>query len=54
MKIDRMLSLLLAALLVLPLASCGKPEEAASSTASYMPDEPSVSAIAPVEPEPEP
>ena len=54
MKIDRMLSLLLAALLVLPLASCGKPEEAASSAASSMPDEPSVSAIAPVEPEPEP
>lgn len=55
MKVNRLLSLLLAALLVLPLYSCGKPEGAASSSAgSSMPDEPSVPVIAPVEPEPEP
>lgn len=54
MKVNRLLSLLLAALLVLPLASCAKPGEASSSAAGSMPDEPSVSVIAPVEPEPEP
>ncbi len=49
----RWTSLLLAGLLLLPLASCGKKDPGGASS-SQPPQEPSISVIAPVEPEPEP
>ena len=45
--------LLLAGLLTVPLAACGKKDPGGASS-SAPPDEPAVSVIAPVEPEPEP
>ena len=48
----RWTSLLLAGLLLLPLAACGKKDPGAVSSAP--PDEPAVSVIVPVEPEPQP
>ena len=48
----RWTSLLLAGLLLLPLAACGKKDPGGVSSAP--PDEPAVSVIAPVEPEPQP
>ena len=48
----RCTSLLLAGLLMLPLAACGKKDPGEAS--SPPPPEPTVSVIVPVEPEPEP
>ena len=57
MKKRQFSAILLAGLLLLPLAACGKKDPGSSSSApgsASLPDEPSVSAIAPVEPDPEP
>ena len=57
MKKRQFSAILLAGLLLLPLAACGKKDPGSSSSAlgsASLLDEPSVSAIAPVEPDPEP
>jgi len=55
MKVNRLLSLLLASILSLSLCACGSSGETSSSgSASSMPDEPSVSTMTPVTPDPDP